>query len=43
MAYAGLIIPGFGVAPAYANAPGQFPNAVGFFLAAWFIVTFIFL
>jgi hypothetical protein len=42
LAYAAYLTPAFAIAPAYANAPGEFPNVLGFFLAAWFIVTFLF-
>jgi succinate-acetate transporter protein len=43
LAYAAILHPGFGVAAAYADHPGQFASAIGIFLASWFIVTFIFL
>jgi succinate-acetate transporter protein len=43
LAYAAILHPDFGVTAAYANAPGQLANALGIFLAAWFIFTFIML
>jgi len=43
LSYSAFLHPSFGVAAAYANAPGQLANAIGIFLAAWFIITFIFL
>jgi len=43
MAYAAILHPGFGVSTAYAKHPGQLANAIGIFLASWFIITFIFL
>jgi len=43
MAYAAFLHPDFGVAAAYSAHPGQLPSAIGIFLAAWFIITFIFL
>ena len=43
LAYAAILHPGFGVSAAYADHPGQLGDAVGVFLAAWFVLTFIFL
>jgi len=43
LAYSAFLHPDYGVAAAYAKAPGQLHNAVAFFLASWFILTFIFL
>lgn len=43
LAYSAFLHPDFGVAAAYAKAPGQLHNAVAIFLASWFILTFIFL
>lgn len=42
LAYSAFLHPDYGVAAAYASHPGQLTNAIGVFLAAWFIVTFIF-
>ncbi|KAF9577813.1 hypothetical protein BGW38_006737, partial [Lunasporangiospora selenospora] len=42
LAYATILIPGFGVAQAYANAPEHtLDNALGIFLISWGIFTFI--
>jgi len=44
IAYALIFIPGTGVLEAYTGAtvnPGDLENAVGFFLSAWFIFTFL--
>jgi len=43
LAYSAFLIPDYGVAAAYAKTPEELPGAIGVFLAAWFIVTFIFL
>jgi hypothetical protein len=43
MAYSTLWIPGFGITQAYAPHPSQYDDAVGIFLAPWFILTLIFL
>jgi len=44
LSFAALFIPGFGVGDAYSKSPaGEFHSAIGIFLAAWFIVTFLFL
>jgi succinate-acetate transporter protein len=40
-AEAALLLPDFGVSAAYADHPGQLSNAVGIFLASYFILTFI--
>ncbi|KAG0294659.1 hypothetical protein BGZ98_001694 [Dissophora globulifera] len=42
LSYAAILVPGFGVVPAYANAPDHtLDNALGIFLLAWGIFTFI--
>jgi succinate-acetate transporter protein len=44
ISYALILIPGTGVIDSYKSAsakPGDLENAIGFFLAAWFIFTFI--
>ncbi|KAF9983430.1 hypothetical protein BGZ65_001796 [Modicella reniformis] len=42
LSYAVILIPGFGVVPAYANAPDHtLDNALGIFLFSWGIFTFI--
>jgi succinate-acetate transporter protein len=43
LAYAAFLHPSFGVSTAYAHHPGQLANATGIFLAAWFILSAIFL
>ena len=43
MAYSTLYIPGFGFKEAYTPHPSQFDDAVGIFMAPWFILTVIFL
>lgn len=45
LSYAAILIPGSGIGDAYATAavPGQEDNAIGIFLASWFIITFLFL
>jgi len=43
LSYAALLIPGTGIGEAYTTAPaGEEVNAIGIFLAAWVIVTFLF-
>jgi hypothetical protein len=42
LAFSAFLHPDYGVAAAYADAPGQLGNAIGIFLASWFILTFIF-
>jgi succinate-acetate transporter protein len=42
LSYAALLIPGTGIAAAYADTPTEEPNAIGIFLASWFIITFLF-
>lgn len=37
LAYAAILIPGSGIGAAYAETPSQEPNAIGIFLAAWFM------
>ncbi|KAF9303703.1 hypothetical protein BGZ74_003224 [Mortierella antarctica] len=42
LAYAAILIPGFGIVPGYANAPDHtLDNALGIFLFSWGIFTFI--
>ena len=43
--YAAFVYPGLGLSAAFADHPGQLRvnSAIGIFLAAWFIITFIFL
>jgi len=43
LAYAAFLHPSFGVSDAYADHPEQLGGAIGVFLAAWVILTFIFL
>jgi hypothetical protein len=43
LSYAALLIPGTGIADAYAKVPDQEVSAIGIFLAAWVIITFLFL
>lgn len=43
MAYSAFLHPDYGVAAAYAKTPEELHNAVAVFLAAWFIITFLFL
>jgi hypothetical protein len=43
LAFSAFLHPDYGVAEAYAKTPDELPNAIGIFLASWFIVTFIFL
>jgi len=43
LAYAAFLHPSFGVSSAYADHPEQLGGAIGIFLAAWVILTFIFL
>jgi len=43
LSYAALLIPGTGISDAYAKVPDQEVNAIGIFLAAWVIITFLFL
>jgi len=43
LSFSAFLHPDYGVAAAYAKTPEQLPNAIGIFLASWFIVTFIFL
>ncbi|KAJ7241449.1 Gpr1 family protein [Mycena rebaudengoi] len=42
LSYASILIPGSGIAAAYTDLT-EFHNALGIFLFAWFIVTFLFL
>ncbi|KAI8604073.1 GPR1/FUN34/yaaH family-domain-containing protein, partial [Dissophora ornata] len=42
LSYAAILIPGFGIVPAYANAPDHtLDNALGIFLLGWGIFTFM--
>jgi len=43
LTYAAFIYPGLGLSDAFADHPEQLNSAIGIFLAAWFIITFIFL
>jgi len=43
LTYAAFIHPGLGLSDAFADDPKQLNNAIGIFLAAWFIITLIFL
>ena len=44
LSFATLFIPNSGIADAYASAtPGMEDNAIGIYLIAWMIVTFLFL
>jgi succinate-acetate transporter protein len=43
LSFAAFLHPDFGVAAAYEKTPEELPNAIGIYLASWFIVTFIFL
>ena len=42
MSYATILIPGSGVLSAYTD-PAQLTSALGIYLIAWFMVTFLFL
>lgn len=39
MSFSAIYIPWFGIADAYADAPGQMANAVAFYLLGWAIFT----
>ncbi|KAJ4469211.1 Gpr1 family protein [Lentinula aciculospora] len=41
LSYATILIPGSGIADAYADAASQEPNAIGIFLMTWMTVTFL--
>jgi succinate-acetate transporter protein len=43
LSFATLFIPNSGIAAAYASDPGMEADALGIYLLAWMIVTFIFL
>ena len=43
LAYSAFLHPSFGVAAAYTGHTAELTSAIGIFLAAWFIITFIFL
>jgi hypothetical protein len=43
LSYASILIPGTGILAGYADDASQVPNALGIYLASWFIVTFLFL
>jgi hypothetical protein len=42
LSYAALLVPGTGIGDAYAVHPAQESNAIGIWLASWFIITFLF-
>jgi len=42
LSYAALLVPGTGIGDAYAAHQSQEPNAIGIWLASWFIITFLF-
>jgi hypothetical protein len=43
MSYATILIPGSGILDAYATTPEELSSALGIYLIAWMIVTFLFL
>jgi succinate-acetate transporter protein len=43
MSYATILIPGSGIIDSYATTPEELPNALGIYLIAWFMFTFMML
>ena len=43
LAYSAFLHPSYGVGTAYAGHTDELTSAIGIFLAAWFIITFLFL
>lgn len=43
LAYSAFLHPSYGVAAAYTGKTDELTSAIGIFLSAWFIITFLFL